>query len=595
MKFSILKSVLLIAPMLAINTACIDDNYDLSNIDTTTQININDLEIPINLDAIKLNNLIEIDEDSEIQVYTDTEGNKYYAVKESGEFSSSEIYINEVMCQAPNVDPSVTTIDISSISIPGFTIPSLPNIPITPPAGIDVSFEVPTLTNEFNYDIQNIDPSIHSVKSIEIKPLKIRLNIALSGINNAVTDIDFKNLRITTPKGLNASVTEGEGTYNSSTGEISIPHLTSVNGVANIALTVTGIDFEVFGSSLDYDTHTLSCHGEINIVGGEIHATTTGQPIPSSITLTVASTFTDIIATSFTGEIEYLISGINVPNVDISGLPEFLSNSNTDISLINPQIYLSVNNPVGNYGLVCQTGITLSALRDNMPSKDFSINDAYFTIGADAGNGKYNFCLSPEKPSNPIAEFANNFTWVEFTDLSYLLAGEGLPKAIGITLNNPCIPTQSVTEFKLGTTLDGVQGNYELFAPLALIDGSSIVYSATETGLNEDELNNLVINKLEINANVTTNIPLQANITASLLDKNGNTLNATISCSEIPAQAQDAPITISLQDGVTVKDLDGITFTATVVADGETALSPDMTITLRNVRAKVSGHYTKKI
>ncbi len=30
---------------------CIDDNYDLSDIDTTVRVQVNDLEVPVNLDA----------------------------------------------------------------------------------------------------------------------------------------------------------------------------------------------------------------------------------------------------------------------------------------------------------------------------------------------------------------------------------------------------------------------------------------------------------------------------------------------------------------------------------------------------------------
>ncbi len=42
-------------------------------------------------------------------------------------------------------------------------------------------------------------------------------------------------------------------------------------------------------------------------------------------------------------------------------------------------------------------------------------------------------------------------------------------------------------------------------------------------------------------------------------------------------------------------NLDGITFTAHVKADGQTALSPEQNIVLKNLKAKVSGHYTKEL
>lgn len=594
MNFLNFKSALMGTTLLTIASSCIDDNYDLSNIDTTSQIKINDLEIPINLESITLNNIIEVDENSKVQIFTDAQGQKYYAVKEAGTFNSSSIHIDEVSCSAPVIEPSITTIDGSTISIPGFNIPSLPNTPITPPAGIDISYDIPLSINEFEYYIHDIDPSIHAVKSIKIQPMNIRLSMSLSGINGAASDIEFKYLKLAAPKGFTAKVTEGNGTYNPQTGEISIQHLEAINGTANVTLTIEGIDFEAFGSKLDYNTHSLRYAGEIDIMSGEIHAVTTGKTLPTSFSLNVSTTLSDIVATSFTGDIEYNISGVDVPDVDISDIPDFISGPNTDISLINPQIYLSVNNPVGNYGLECRTGLTLTAKRRSQPSVDYSIDEPYFTIGATAENSIYNFCLSPENPANPLAGYSENFTWVGFRDLSNLLSGNGLPQAIGITLNNPCIPTQTVSDFKLGTDIQGVDGKYELFAPLALKDGSSIIYTTTENGWGDEDLDALTIEKMEVTANVSSNIPLSAKLSAILLDRNGNAMNATLSSTEIPSYAQNIPLKISLEEGQTVKNLDGITFKAVVMADGETALSPEMNITLCNVRAKVSGNYIKE-
>ncbi len=33
-------------------TGCVDDKYDLSDIDTTTRIQVNDLVLPVNIDAV---------------------------------------------------------------------------------------------------------------------------------------------------------------------------------------------------------------------------------------------------------------------------------------------------------------------------------------------------------------------------------------------------------------------------------------------------------------------------------------------------------------------------------------------------------------
>ncbi len=595
MNFLNFKSALMGTILLTIATACIDDDYDLSDIDTTSQIKVDNLEIPINLDVINLSNIIEIDGNSQVQVYTDAQGNKFYAVKESGTFESSAIYIDQVSCDAPVIAPNVTTINGSTISIPGYTIPIQPNVPITPPAGINISYDIPTSINEFSYDIHNIDPAIHAIKSIAIQPMNIDLTLSLSELSDAASLIEFKNLKILAPKGLVAEIANNKGTYNSSTGEIHVEQLEATNGVADVTLVISGIDFEAFDTTLDYEKHSLNYSGEIDIMSGEIHAITSGHTLPSEFHLTVSIELDDIVATAFTGDIEYTISGVDIPDVDISDIPDFFAGSSTDISLLNPQIYLNLNNPVGNYGLECQTGLTLTAKRNGQPSQDYTINDPYFTIGANAGNAFYSFCLSPENPTDPIPGYSENYTWVGFSSLSHVLSGDGFPQSIGITLNNPCIPTQTVTNFQLGTNIDGVTGKYELFAPLALKDGSTIVYTTTEDGWGDEDLDKMVIEKLEVTAYVTTNIPLGAKLSATVLDRNGNKIDATLTSTDIPGFAQNEPLTITLEDGQKIKNLDGITFTAIVIADGETPLSPETVITLSNIRAKVSGNYTTEL
>lgn len=585
------KSVLCGSAILAMSSSCIDDNYDLSNIDTTSQIAINNLEVPINLDVVNLKSIIAVNENSHIQVYTDKNGQKYYAVREIGTFASSSIHIAEVSCPAPTIAPSETTIDGSSISIPGITIPSIPNIPITPPAGIDISYDIPLSINKFAYEIKNIDPAIHALKSIKIKPMDIRLTMSIEGANDAVSSIEYKNLKLMAPKGFSAKVTEAEGTYDSETGEISVPNLISSDGVASVTLTVEGIDFETFGTELSYNTHTLPYAGEIDIVSGKIHAVTSGKTLPSSFTLKVETVLDDITATAFSGIVEYNLSGVEIPDVDIYYLPEFIAGNQTNISLINPQIYLNVNNPVAKYGLECQTGVTITAKRKGQPNKEFSLDEPYFTIGADNGN-RYSFCLSPENPITPQPDYGENFSWVNFSSLSDVLSGDGIPQRLGITLDNPCIPMQSVSDFQLGSEIEAVDGKYEFIAPLALKDGSVIIYTTTEKGWGDEDLDGLTIDKLEVTANVNSNMPLKAILSATILDRNGNTVDATLTCSEVPAFAQNIPLTISLEGGESIKNLDGITFTAVVTADGETALSPDMTISLSDVRAKVSGNYT---
>ena len=60
-------------------TACVDDNYDLSDIDTTTRVSINDLVVPANIDDVTLGDIITFDEESRIRAVT-IDGKTFYAL-----------------------------------------------------------------------------------------------------------------------------------------------------------------------------------------------------------------------------------------------------------------------------------------------------------------------------------------------------------------------------------------------------------------------------------------------------------------------------------------------------------------------------------
>ncbi len=304
----------------------------------------------------------------------------------------------------------------------------------------------------------------------------------------------------------------------------------------------------------------------------------------------------DMEATAFSGRINYYLegNGLDISPVDLSDLPDFLAQEDTDLRLDNPQIYLQVNNPVGEEHLSCQTGMTLTAVRGD-ERKAYSLdNNGVVSIGYDMGYGPYNFVLSPYMPSSPSAAFSEGLTHVGFSGLSDVLSGNGLPNHIDIDLDNPQVPSQEVKGFRLNSELPGITGRYEFLAPLALKsgdNGSVIVYRDREDGWNDEDVEKITIEVLELEADVTSTIPLRAELSARPVDKNGNLMDVSVEGGIIEANAVNQHIV--LRTTGTVKGLDGISFEAVVRPgnNGE-AIGPDQTIELRNIRARVTGNYT---
>ena len=65
-------------------SSCVDSDYDLSDIDSMARFKTKNLVVPLNLDAITLDQVMDLDEDSEIKKFEDPEtGKTWYAIKPS--------------------------------------------------------------------------------------------------------------------------------------------------------------------------------------------------------------------------------------------------------------------------------------------------------------------------------------------------------------------------------------------------------------------------------------------------------------------------------------------------------------------------------
>ncbi|MDE5633219.1 MAG: hypothetical protein K2I51_00940, partial [Muribaculaceae bacterium] len=104
-----LKNCALAAVPVMVLSGCVDDNYSLSDIDTTTRINVDNLVIPINLDEIHLSDILEIDDDSKIKIVT-VGGKEFYAFSETGSFSSDDIFVEKIAADAPVLSPTSRTL-----------------------------------------------------------------------------------------------------------------------------------------------------------------------------------------------------------------------------------------------------------------------------------------------------------------------------------------------------------------------------------------------------------------------------------------------------------------------------------------------------
>ncbi|MDE5806989.1 MAG: hypothetical protein K2H76_02650, partial [Muribaculaceae bacterium] len=357
---------------------------------------------------------------------------------------------------------------------------------------------------------------------------------------------------------------------------------------------------EQAGDDASLIDHNFVFKSDIEITDAKMELTMTydtqAPALDNLVDFDIHTTVEDLEATYFSGIVQYKLEGdaLNIDPVSLSDIPDFLSNEETDLRLANPQIYLGLNNPMAVYNLKVETGLELASVRGEEKTP-FNLNAGELVkIGTNYGvNGPYNFVLSPSMPQQPLPAYAEHLTHVGFSSLSNVLAGNGLPESIEINLVNPELPEQPVSRFELNNSISGVKGTYEFLAPLALKtgeNGSVIVYSKVDDGWSDDDLDKLTINTLSIDADVDSNLPLNANLTVYPIDKQGNVIsNVKVTTATIAANTSGQKLSLALTGEI--KELDGVKYEAVVRPGSEEALSPNQTLTLTNIRVKVSGYY----
>lgn len=546
-------------------TSCVDDDYDLTDIDSTVRLQVKELTIPVTLDPIEMSTVLS--ESDNIKIV-----NGAYSVSETGRFTSSPVKINSINLSF-NTSGSVTT----NIELPW-------NSGTQHPTDNEIFLPVSSDNISFNLQSNDVPSEIQSIEEIK-GDFTLTFDIAFS--SQSVRNL--KNGKIQLPKGL---ITDNAN-YNPSTGVFTISSKKLVNGKLTIVLNCTGINYAQSGASFDPMNHTAILSGNVRIISGDISIDNSTGNLPNSLSLTTSNHMSPISVKKFTGRIKYDIKGVNISDVDLSDLPDLLNQDGTQISLSNPQIYLNVENPLYTYGLGATASLSITkhfAPEQGSPEQTYSSDLINVSNAASSA-----YVLAPRKPDQ-IAEGFSNPTFVRFADLSEVLMGNGLPRTLSIDLIDPQVYEQRVEDLVLGEELGIVNGTYDFVAPLQLNANSQVVYTTTEDGWNDDDVDKITVQTLIVKAIATSTVPFALHVEAYPIDVNGNKINnVEIVGADLGANCKNQELVIRITGEVT--HLDGIH----IVAKGYTSdnmtkpISPDQSLTLNNLKATVSGYYDTEL
>lgn len=587
---------------LALLSGCIDDNYDLSNIDTSVEVKVNDLVIPVNLGTVTLNSVINLDEDGSIskEPYNGTDptlqGKEIYVYNIHGDFTSDPIKVNPFTVDAPrDLTPKIIKVNLADASSaqrrrsPGASLGTF-------------KYDITPTSTDFAYTVDDMDPKITSVDEVVSSKLQIGTSLKVpADIVEATNYITLRNVKVKFPKGL--TLKDGKpakasaGKYDPATGIVTIDTYEAENGLITLILEAQVVDLS--DESLQINNGHFSYNSEISLLQGVAYLDFNEKFVsaPQQFDVNMNYDIKSFDISNITGDIDYDIDGLAFEKASLRDMPDFLAQDETAIRLANPQLYISIENSCAPYSLGGFTGLEVTPIRDGVNGDPLKM-EGLIKVGSDKGVGPYKFAISPEGNNlKPVEEYSDAEKLM-FSSLGDVLYGKGLPQEVQVEFTQPTIDGKA-TNFPLGTTIPALNGGYLFRAPLALADGSQIVYSGTEEDWNSEALEDLFVSYLTVTADATSTLPLDVTLSAELLNTEKNHMGVC-EVSTLPALAENYPITIVItpsegQDFIS--GIDGIFYKAwaksTSPADQSLPLSPEQTIVLKNLRVKVTGKYVK--
>lgn len=577
-----LSSVVLIAA-----TSCVDNDYDLSDIDTTARLQVKELVVPMNIEEAILDQVLDLDDDSEVKKIELEDGSFIYAVKKDGSFNSDPIHISEFTASKPNITPIVSTLDLVDLRTAAEYVPG----------GITAYYDIKTDPTEIKSEASDIDKSIYTVKKLDVAT-RIVTTLKVKGLStNALNTMKIENLKVKYPAGMSA--TTDNGNYDPKTGYLTFskPLAPNSQGEIKVKMTITALDASSPNIQFDGKAHTFKFEDNITVEQGRvnIYADTS---LPDQVTFTVTPDMEAIKIDKFTGSIVYDVGDIDIDPIDISNLPDLINQEGTSISIADPQLYLTLSNPLEEYiadGDVMNlgAGISLKSEREGA-SKVFALDESRFSTAQD--NTGYTYVLAPKSPEKPIEGYINP-QWVKFSRLSNVLDldGKGIPTKIYVDIAEPRIDETNIESLKLGVDLPAVVGNYTFYAPLQLNDGSVIKYVDTIDDWSDEDLDKMTITKLNVDFVGSTEVPFELKLKVLPINKTGKPISGVTSNTvTIPAMAKGTPVNVTIEGEI--KELDGIQIEANIVNKGsDTTLAPSMKLIIKDFKAKVSGYYEDEL
>lgn len=560
--------------------SCVNSDYDFNEVDATMGFGGEGLELPgSSTDTIKLADVLDLGDDDCVKV------------RPNGDYVFEQVGDNVEPAQ-----PEIAPISVTQRQSVSYDI-DINVEPATRSAGdaraVTVVLSADGDMQSFEYDGDK--PA--EVVGLDYAETDANLSFSLhfpAGLSSVVASLDEISIQMPSFMELSdVSANIGaDGSWSIDGSRIVFSNITTSRDLtvsARVGRLRFGVSDELGSLGIDGDKIVLD--GRVHVSMNSV-ATVSGGSIEG---LTASSDFAidDMQITSVTGRFDPEIDLDNLGDVEITGVPDFLTDGNVRVDLYNPQILLTLNSDLNMGGFV---GGTLTSWKDGQPIASVTVPEMAVRAG-----GMTEMCICRN------GEGIEGFDVVQVVpELSTLI--ETIPDRI--TFEGTARADRNQTcEFELGHRYT-VQPAYRVEAPIAFAENAQIVYKDTIDEWHEDiEDFELSDNSyITFTANIENRVPAYLTLSAYAIDVDGQRMgddeikvevSNTVIASADGETSSETPLTIrvSQNDGRALSRLDGLVFDVTASAsdgganpvEGMTLNSEKHFLIARDIKIKLVG------
>ena len=563
-------------------TGCTNSDYDFNEIDATMGFGGDGLELPASSTMdIPLKDVLDLEENGSVKL--DDEGNYLFQLTGSG---SSEAN--------PKIEP---------IRLEGRSYNA--NIPISLSASakatrsLTASSVIPEVKEKM-FEYHGVDKSVKSLTKANMKPVTMKLTLGFSGISSVISKIKKATLTLPGYLSLKRVVRDGNDMPIPTSPRIDIADISTSR---DMVLTITSNEL-LFSEQDAYGTLSIAEDGKIDMDGyfglkiDDFELT--GTPSTANMSIAAKVEVENIELTSATGVFDPEVNFGTLGEVDITGVPDFLSDDNVVADLANPQILLTINNEMN---VAATVKATVTATKSGQTTATVQLPEMY--IEKNSVSPTTQICICREKTPELTAQYGEKNVYA-VSNLSTLI--NKIPDHVSIGNVKARADQSQEATVEFGKPYH-ITPSYEVYAPLAFGKDAVIEYSDQFDGWNDD-IDDLELSEntyVRLTADAISKVPAALILEATPLGVRGadisNLIDVNIKKGEVSAStdgetAVTSPLEVEIREKVKggLKQLDGLSYKVQgkathngTTVEGITLNANKHTLKLNNIKVKLVG------